>query len=167
VRRLVARYGGCLQELPTRQRRVLRLRAGVGPAEPASRAAVARRLDLTVTRVRRVEHRALRALRRAGRTGCAAVSATGDLVGGADGGATLLASGTGAGGADAAAGADGGGSVGDPGDPADPAGGAGGSGDSSAGGSGGTGGGASGGVKGIAETNPPALREATGCNYFV
>jgi hypothetical protein len=74
VRRLVTRYGACLPGLPARQRRVLRLRAGVGPREPASRAAVARRLEIPVARVRRTERRGLRALRRAARGGCAPAS---------------------------------------------------------------------------------------------
>ncbi len=71
LRRAIARYGGCLQLLPPRQRRILTLRAGIGPAEPASRSRVARRLDLTPAVVRRAERRGLRALQSAGREGCA------------------------------------------------------------------------------------------------
>ena len=71
---MVARYGACLPELTTRQRRVLRLRAGVGPRPPASRAAVARKLELPVARVRRAEQRGLRSLRRSARDGCASAS---------------------------------------------------------------------------------------------
>ncbi len=64
----MAQYGGCLGELPTNQRRVLRLRAGVGALEPRSRQAVARVLDIRVGRVRRLERRGLRTVRTLGRT---------------------------------------------------------------------------------------------------
>jgi hypothetical protein len=77
VQRLVARYGGCLARLPVRQRRVLRLRAGVGPGGPETRAAVARKLELPLVRVRRAERRGLRALRRAAREGCAVAATDG------------------------------------------------------------------------------------------
>jgi Sigma-70, region 4 len=96
VRTIVDRYTGCLADLPTRQRRVLRLRAGVGPPPPASRTTVARRLDLGMAQVRRAERRGLRALRRAGQGGCAAPGSVDGFAGGADsaGGepATVLAS---------------------------------------------------------------------------
>ena len=99
VRRAVVRYEGCLADLPVRQRRVLRLRAGIGPPPPASRTTVARRLDLEVAQVRRAERRGVRALRRVGREGCAVVS-DGDPTGfvpiaAGDGGTTLLATGGG------------------------------------------------------------------------
>jgi hypothetical protein len=69
----VLRLGGCLDALPARVRRVLVLRAGVGPARPHSRAGVARALGLSVRRVARLERRGLRTLRRLDRTtGCAA-----------------------------------------------------------------------------------------------
>lgn len=96
MRTTVTRYGGCLADLPTRQRRVLRLRAGIGPPPPASRTAVARRLDLPIAQVRRAERRGLRALRRAGQDGCVAAGGVDGFSGGADsaGGepATVLAS---------------------------------------------------------------------------
>jgi hypothetical protein len=76
VRETVERFGGCLDVLTTREERVLRLRAGVGPAEPASRVRVADRLNLSVRQVRRVERRGVRALERAGRRGCAAAAPT-------------------------------------------------------------------------------------------
>ena len=153
VRRLVARYGDCLQQLTARQRRVLRLRAGVGPREPATRAAVARRLELPIARVRRAERRGLRTLRRTGRDGCGAVSdgagAEPALTGAGDGAAAasaVLASGSGGG-------DDGGGSATGSGDPA----GAGSrdAGDGSADGTSDGNGGSSGAVKGIGATSPP------------
>ena len=67
---MVRRYAGCLGILPRRERRVLELRAGVGPRRPASRARVSRRLDLSVRRVARIERRALRTLERDARDGC-------------------------------------------------------------------------------------------------
>jgi hypothetical protein len=53
------------------------MRAGTGPREPASRAAVASRLELPLARVRRAERRGLRALRRIGREGCGAAARNG------------------------------------------------------------------------------------------
>jgi Sigma-70, region 4 len=160
VRRLVARYGACLSQLTTRQRRVLRLRAGVGPREPVTRAVVARRLELPVAKVRRAERRGLRALRRSAREGCGAASdgagaepgvATAPAGGGPASASTVLASGSGGG--DAADGTAAGG---------DPAGGGGkDAGGGSQDGAGGTGGGASGGVKGISATRPAEPGGAT------
>jgi hypothetical protein len=152
VRRLVARFGGCLQQLTVRQRRVLRLRAGLGPREPATRAAVARRLELPVARVRRAERRGLRALRSSAREGCGAASdgagADPALTGAVDGAAAasaVLASGSGG--------------RGGSGDPASSGGrnSGGGSSDGSSGGDGGS----SGGVKGIGATSPPPGAPAT------
>lgn len=59
----VTRARGCLDDLPAEQRRVLRLRAGVGPEPARSRASVARRLDVSVRKVARVERAGLRKLR--------------------------------------------------------------------------------------------------------
>jgi hypothetical protein len=152
VRRLVARFGGCLQQLTVRQRRVLRLRAGLGPREPATRAAVARRLELPVARVRRAERRGLRALRSSAREGCGAASdgagADPALTGAVDGAAAasaVLASGSGG--------------RGGSGDPA--SGGGRNSGGGSSDGSSGGDGGSSGGVKGIGATSPPPGAPAT------
>ena len=153
VRRLVARFGGCLAQLTVRQRRVLRLRAGVGPREPATRAAVARRLELPVARVRRAERRGLRALRSSAREGCGAASdgagAEPALTGAGDGAAAasaVLASGSGGDGGGSAAGGSGG----------DPASGGGrDTGGGSENGSSGSDGGSSGAVKGIGATSPP------------
>jgi hypothetical protein len=51
-----------VQDLPAPELRVLRLRFGIGSARHSQRA-VARRLDLSVSAVRRLERRALRDLR--------------------------------------------------------------------------------------------------------
>jgi cobalamin biosynthesis Mg chelatase CobN len=115
------------------------MRAGVGPRDPAPRAAVARRLDLTVATVRRAERRGLRALRRASQDGCGAggdTTSTAPFEG--SGAATVLASGTGAAGADGAASSGRGGPD---------------AGNGGSGGSDGKGGG-SGGVKGTSATLP-------------
>jgi hypothetical protein len=130
---------------------------------------VARRLDLPVTRVRRAEQRGLRALRRSGIDGCAAVSdgagvdpgtATG-MVGGAELGGTLLGGSTVlTGDAPSSGGDQGGSSGGGSGSGRDAAGG--GSPDgSSGGGSADNGNGASGGVQGISATKPGPGNAAT------
>jgi hypothetical protein len=77
LRRLVLDLPACVQRLNTLQRRVLVLRAGVGAGAPRSRRSVARRLDLSVRRVTRVERsgmRRLRALRRS--DSCASMPAS-------------------------------------------------------------------------------------------
>ena len=151
VRQAIRRYGTCLHVLTTRQRRVLRLRAGVGRAEPATRVEVARRLDLSVRRVRRVERRGLRVLERAGRRGCAEaapgpVEEEAFAIGGAVG--VVLTGGAASG------------PPGAPGSSAD------GRDDAANGGkgkpAGGTGSGESGGVKGIAATSSPPSPGSTG-----
>ncbi len=152
MRQAIQQYGACLHVLTTRQRRVLRLRAGVGPAEPATRVEVARRLDLSVRRVRRVERRGLRVLKSAGRRGCAeaAPSVTEEeafAIGGAVG--VVLTGGVASG------------SAGAPGSsPAD------GRDDSTGGGkgdaAGSSGSNESGGVKGIAATGAPPATGSTG-----
>jgi hypothetical protein len=68
LRRTVARLGGCLDELPSSERRVLALRAGLGAARPRSRRGVARALHIRVQRVRRLERRGLRHARALART---------------------------------------------------------------------------------------------------
>jgi hypothetical protein len=67
LRRTVRRLRACLGGLPALERKVLVLRSGLGPRHARSRAQVARTLDLSPRRVRRVERRALRRLRE----GCA------------------------------------------------------------------------------------------------
>jgi hypothetical protein len=63
LREIVNETSGCLGHLGELQRRVLSMRAGVGPAEPRSRRSVARALDRSVSRVRRAERRGLERLR--------------------------------------------------------------------------------------------------------
>jgi hypothetical protein len=68
LRRLVLALPACLQRLSTIERRVLVLRAGVGAGAPRTRRTVARRLDVSVRRVTRVERVGLRRLRTLGRS---------------------------------------------------------------------------------------------------
>ena len=63
LRQTVARATGCLDDLSPGQRRVLRLRAGVGEQPARSRTGVAKRLDISVKRVARLETTGLRRLR--------------------------------------------------------------------------------------------------------
>ena len=69
LRRTIEQYQGCLGALPPQSRRTLRLRAGIGPGQPASRRVVARRLGIPLTRALRVERSALRQLVGAGERG--------------------------------------------------------------------------------------------------
>ena len=62
LRTTVKTASRCLDDLSTPQRRVLKLRAGLGAA-PRSRRGVARRLDITVRRVTRLERTGLSRLR--------------------------------------------------------------------------------------------------------
>ncbi|WP_170179494.1 sigma factor-like helix-turn-helix DNA-binding protein [Solirubrobacter pauli] len=72
----VTRATGCLDALPAEQRRVLTLRAGVGRQPARTRASVARRLDVSVRKVARIERAGLRKLRAlAQRGGCVAAVA--------------------------------------------------------------------------------------------
>ena len=85
IRRTVARLSGCLDELPSGQRRVLVLRGGVDTA-PRTRRAVARRLGVPVARVRKMELRGLRRARGLARAGAcgepaAAVTSGDDTAG--------------------------------------------------------------------------------------
>jgi hypothetical protein len=65
----VERHRECRFVLTGRERRILRLHLGLGDQDPRSRQAVARRLDTSSRRIRRVERRAVRKLRRADRSG--------------------------------------------------------------------------------------------------
>jgi len=87
LRRAVTRLDGCLDELPTIQRRVLVLRAGLGAGPPRSGPGVARALDLRVERVRWLERRGLRHVR---------ALAHRDACGSAAGGAAVATAGPGA-----------------------------------------------------------------------
>ena len=72
LRATVRRLQGCFGALSALERRVLVLRAGVGAGPPRTRSRVARRLDLSMRRVTRLERRGVRTLRRlagAGRCG--------------------------------------------------------------------------------------------------
>ena len=75
LRATVRRLQDCFGALSALERRVLVLRAGVGAGPPRTRFRVARRLDLSMRRVTRLERRGVRTLRRlagAGRCGAAA-----------------------------------------------------------------------------------------------
>ena len=63
LRETVAKASGCLDDLSTGQRRVLTLRSGIGAGPPRSRSSTARRLDISVKRVTRLERTGLRRLR--------------------------------------------------------------------------------------------------------
>jgi hypothetical protein len=58
----VAQGRQCLEDLSSGERRVLGLRAGLGPDAPLTRPEVARRLDLGVAQTGRIERRGLRRL---------------------------------------------------------------------------------------------------------
>jgi hypothetical protein len=91
LRRAVLTRRGCLGALPRLARRVLVLRAGVGRPKPRSRRTVARILDRRVSRIRRVERRALRQLRNLAEGGCGASSPAAVTTAGAGGGLVLPA----------------------------------------------------------------------------
>jgi hypothetical protein len=74
LRALVRRRRGCLAELPTGARRLLRLRAGLGEEAGLSAESVARILHVSPAREVRLERRALTALRLEARHGCPAVT---------------------------------------------------------------------------------------------
>ncbi len=81
--RVVASLRGCLGQLPPEERRVLLLRAGLGPRPGLSSSQVARRLGLGVAQTRRIERRALRrlgALDGAGRCGGGGTVRSGALL---------------------------------------------------------------------------------------
>jgi hypothetical protein len=69
LRRVLAPLAACVATLGRRQERVLVRRAGLRGFKGASRVETAARLHLSVRRVGRLEHRALRALRRKARAG--------------------------------------------------------------------------------------------------
>jgi hypothetical protein len=95
LRRLVLALPACVQRLSSLQRRVLVQRAGVGAGAPRSRRSVARRLDLSVRRVTRVEHAGLRRLRTLGRSdSCGStVAAPSELTRGTLGAGTVATAG--------------------------------------------------------------------------
>jgi hypothetical protein len=87
LERTVARLQGCLDELAQDERRVLALRAGIGPGPVLARSEVAGRLDLALAQAGRIERRGLRrleALAAAGACG-GATSLLGSSLGGSSG----------------------------------------------------------------------------------
>jgi hypothetical protein len=78
LRATVRRLQDCLGGLDRVERRVLVLRAGIGAGPARSRGRVARRLDVSIGRVARIERRGLRTLRGLARAGrCGASEAAG------------------------------------------------------------------------------------------
>jgi sigma-70-like protein len=74
LRRTVGRLQGCFYAISRFERRVLRLRAGIGSEQTLGRTEVAERLGVSTTRVRSSEQHALRRLRAANRSdGCGRV----------------------------------------------------------------------------------------------
>jgi hypothetical protein len=77
----VRRLAGCMSSLPKRFRLVLELSTGIGAKHALGPAALARRLHVTVRRVRRLQRRALLMLVRTARThSCAGSTTAGDLI---------------------------------------------------------------------------------------
>lgn len=104
LQRAVGRLSGCLDELSTDQRRVLELRAGLGPMRAHSRRGVARILDVRVRRVRRLERRGLRQARVLSRAGgCSGAGAGTATASGGALGADIITPPGGGGGGDTAA----------------------------------------------------------------
>ncbi len=83
LERTVADLRQCVDQLGEAQRRVLTLRAGLGPRAPLSRTQVARRLDLSRPQAGRIERRGLRrlgALDAAGRCGVTAATTSATIA---------------------------------------------------------------------------------------
>jgi hypothetical protein len=93
IRQAVRRLSGCLDALERAQRRVLRMRAGLGDRPARSRREVARRLDTSLDRVRRLERRGLRNARMEARTDGCGPAGAGAAAPGPDGIGGLLAAG--------------------------------------------------------------------------
>jgi hypothetical protein len=91
LRRVLAPLAACVATLGRRQERVLVRRAGLRGFKGASRAETAARLHLSVRRVARLEHRALRTLRRKARAGLCDAPAPPPAVDGTRAGLTLPA----------------------------------------------------------------------------
>ena len=72
LRKTVATASRCLSDLSPAQRRVLVLRAGVGPGPPRSRGGVAKRLKISTRRVIRLERTGLTRLRTLAKRGACA-----------------------------------------------------------------------------------------------
>jgi hypothetical protein len=80
LRRAVVRLQGCLGRVPRAERRVLRLRAGVGIDHTRSRADVARITGIRRARVASLERRGLRRLRALERAGACAPASTSSTI---------------------------------------------------------------------------------------
>jgi hypothetical protein len=81
LRAEVRRLAGCMSSLPKHLRIVLELSTGIGARHALGTGALARRLHLTLPRLRRLQRRALLALVRTARThSCARSSTAGDLI---------------------------------------------------------------------------------------
>lgn len=76
----VERARQCLDDLGPGERRVLDLRAGVGPGTPLSRPRVARRLGLGLAQTRRIERRGLRRLDTLASAGACGGATSGSLM---------------------------------------------------------------------------------------
>jgi hypothetical protein len=76
LRRAVRRLSGCLDALQRAERRVLVLRAGLGAGPARSRRGAARMLNVRTERVRRLERRGMRQIRKLARDGCGGGAAT-------------------------------------------------------------------------------------------
>jgi hypothetical protein len=77
LRDAVLRFEGCLDSVPSSERRVLSLRAGVGAAQTRTRAQVAHITGLSTRRVARLERRGLKRLRGLGHSGnCSPAAST-------------------------------------------------------------------------------------------
>ena len=101
LRETVSNASGCLDDLSTAQRKVLSARAGLGSAPPRSRTAVARRFDISVKRVVRLEKTGLKKLRSlAGNGGCAPPTTSDTVESGATAPGTAAAAMTGGAGGD-------------------------------------------------------------------
>jgi hypothetical protein len=75
LKALVARFAGCLSDLPERQRRLLELRTGVGASKPLGPHAAAEQLHVGSARFAQLEKQAIRELRGSARTrGCGGAS---------------------------------------------------------------------------------------------
>jgi MYXO-CTERM domain-containing protein len=76
----VRRYAGCLHNLPGDGGRLLAIRAGLGAAGPATRAAAARQLGISVPQARTLERSSLRQLRSDVRSGACGSGGNGAMT---------------------------------------------------------------------------------------
>ncbi len=172
LRETVTNASGCLDDLSSAQRRVLSARAGLGPAPPRSRTAVARRFDISVKRVVRLERTGLKKLRSlAGNGGCAPPATSDTVVSGATAPTTAAAMiGSAGGGANGGSGGSGSGAHGRSGGSSGSGGGSGSGGkgdDAPAGGVDSAPGKNRGGVAGVTQTNLPGSGSGGGMSLLI